>query len=70
MAAMTLESSDSLVCPLCQSGEHVRRLLFFTYCANPIHTHKKGDASINTILEFRYCVVHGQADGCVPVAGS
>ena len=54
-----------IICPLCQEASFVRRLLFFTYCANPVHTHKKGEPPVNTILEFRHCVEHGVRDGCV-----
>lgn len=57
----------ALTCPLCHQSEHVRRLLFYTYCANPAHLHKKGDPPTNTVLEFRHCIVHGRPDQCVPV---
>lgn len=57
---------EGLICPLCQSGDFVKRLLFFSYCANPAHAHKQGEAPINTVLEFRHCVEHGVKDHCVP----
>lgn len=63
---MSSTPTIELVCPLCHDSAFVRRLLFFTYCANPAHTHKKGEPPVNTILEFRQCVVHGVADTCVP----
>ncbi|NDD28021.1 MAG: hypothetical protein EB084_07120 [Proteobacteria bacterium] len=59
------EGGRAITCPLCQSAEFVKRLLFFTYCANPAHTHKQGEVAINTVLEFRQCVEHGVRDGCV-----
>lgn len=52
-------------CPICGEGEFVKRLLFFTYCANPVHTHKQGEPPVNTVLEFRQCVEHGVKDDCV-----
>ena len=55
------------VCPMCGTEEHVKRLLFFSYCANPAHTHKKGETPRNTLLEFRHCVVHGRPDDCIAV---
>jgi hypothetical protein len=58
----------ALTCPMCKSGDHVRRLLFYTYCANPVHTHKKGEPATNTLLEFRHCIVHGKPDDCLAVA--
>lgn len=64
---MTTEITPTeLVCPLCGTSEFVKRLLFFTYCANPQHTHKPGEKSIETVLEFRYCIEHGKPDDCVP----
>lgn len=59
------ETGRTLTCPVCQSGDFVKRLLFFTYCANPVHTHKQGETPINTVLEFRYCIEHGVKDDCV-----
>lgn len=59
------EESTGLICPLCNKAEFVTRLLFFTYCANPAHTHKQGEAPINTVLEFRHCIEHGVKDHCV-----
>lgn len=50
---------------MCKSTEYVQRLLFFTYCANPAHTHKQGETPRNTVLEFRHCIEHGVADDCV-----
>ncbi|HEY3998126.1 MAG TPA: hypothetical protein VGO93_04635 [Candidatus Xenobia bacterium] len=64
---MSEEVQGDVICPMCHQSEHVRRLLFYTYCANPAHTHKKGEAPTNTVLEFRWCVVHGRPDTCVPV---
>jgi hypothetical protein len=60
-----VEESRTPECPLCKSGEFVKRLLFFTYCANPIHTHKQGETPLNTVLEFRWCIEHGVKDDCV-----
>lgn len=54
-----------LRCPLCAETEFVKRLLFFTYCANPAHTHKQGEEPVNTVLEFRQCIEHGVRDDCV-----
>jgi hypothetical protein len=62
---VTSPSPSELLCPLCNESSFVRRLLFFTYCANPAHTHKKGEQPVNTILEFRQCVEHGVRDACV-----
>jgi len=59
--------APALVCSLCGTAEFVKRLLFFTYCANPAHTHKSGETPTNTVLEFRYCIEHGKPDGCVSV---
>ena len=56
---------SGIACPLCGSADFVKRLLFFTYCANPVHTHRQGEAVVNTILEFRQCVEHGVRDQCV-----
>ncbi|MHB2017268.1 MAG: hypothetical protein ACYCW6_10010 [Candidatus Xenobia bacterium] len=68
MAEESLAAESRLpVCPLCGTHEHVKRLLFYTYCANPVHTHKKGDVPINTVLAFRYCIVHRRPDDCVAV---
>jgi len=55
-----------LACPLCNESEFVKRLLFFTYCANPAHTHKNGEPPTNTVMEFRWCIEHGKPDDCVP----
>lgn len=57
---------SEITCPLCGSAEFVKRLLFYTYCANPVHTHKQGEQPNNTVLEFRYCIEHGVRDDCVP----
>jgi len=62
---VTLAAAEVVVCPLCNSAEFVKRRLFFTYCANPAHTHKKGEPVANTILEFRWCIEHGVPDDCV-----
>lgn len=56
---------QGVTCPMCHSTEFVKRLLFYTYCANPIHIHKSGDPPVNTVLEFRQCVEHGVRDACV-----
>jgi hypothetical protein len=61
-----LSGLPDIVCPLCHSGEHVKRLLFYTYCANPVHSHKQGEAPTNTVLEFRWCIEHQKPDNCVP----
>ena len=55
----------SMVCPLCNSGEFLKRLLFFTYCANPAHVRKQDEPLLNTVLEFRTCVEHGVHDDCI-----
>ena len=63
-----LEDTDGeqgVTCPMCGSREFVKRLLFYTYCANPLHIHKSGDPPVNTVLEFRQCVEHGVHDQCV-----
>lgn len=59
------EEARAITCPLCDSGKFVKRLLFFTYCANPEHMHKQGDPPTNTVLEFRCCIEHGVKDDCV-----
>lgn len=60
-----VEGGRVKTCPLCGESEFVKRLLFFTYCANPAHTHKQGETPINTVLEFRQCIEHGVKDDCV-----
>lgn len=60
-----LESGRVLACPICGEIDFVKRLLFFTYCANPAHTHKQGEPPVNTVLEFRQCIEHGVKDDCV-----
>lgn len=59
------EPEARLTCPLCGTADFVKRLLFFTYCANPVHLHKSGEPPINTVLEFRQCVEHGVKDTCI-----
>jgi hypothetical protein len=63
---MSLSTALELTCPLCGESSFVRRLLFFSYCANPAHTHKKGEPPVNTVLVFRHCIEHGVPDTCVP----
>ena len=59
------QQEQGVTCPLCGTSEFVRRLLFYSYCANPVHIHKSGEPRVNTVLEFRQCVEHGVRDQCI-----